>query len=164
MRRVVKLLCSAAPAVAMLVSGPAWADQTFDIDNLVCRAGAVTVLAKDEKKIVFALEHKGVVMTADPNHVLNNATQHCIGVIAVFDGKVSGNGWCKNLTAKTGDWALLDWASETGHGTWSFRHGTGVFKGISGSGTYKQMAKTRPIQAGTYQNCIKAVGTMKLPG
>ena len=162
MRHVAMLLM---PAAAMLsVAAAHAADQA--IDSVTCRAGTVTVVGQEDKTIVFALDHKGVQVTTDPAHPFNGATQHCVGVVANFNGKISGNGWCKNVTAKNGDWVLLDWtASEKpGVGTFSFRHGTGAFKGITGGGTYEQTGQTRPIQAGTYQNCVKGKGSMKTPG
>jgi hypothetical protein len=61
---------------------------------------------------------------------------------------------------------VADWANsgKPGHGTWNYRYGSGKFKGITGGGTYQSLGQTRPVEAGTYQNCVRVKGTMKLPG
>jgi len=145
-------------------AGPALAQQ--NVDQTWCRAGTLSTLAKDEKLIVWSLDHHGVSRARDPKDPLDAATQRCIGVLAVIDGKTVGNGWCKVMDSQSGDWWLVDWATadKPGHGTWSYRHGSGKYKGVTGGGTYQSLGQTRPIEAGTYQNCVRVTGTMKLPG
>jgi hypothetical protein len=153
-----------ATAVAILGAGSAHAQDV--IDSVWCRAGTVTVLAQEEKTIVWALDHRGVAQASDPKSPGNGATQRCVGVVASIDGKSSGNGWCKIVDPQSGHWYMLDWASsdKPGHGTWNLRYGSGKFKGVTGGGTYEPMGPTKPVDPGTYQNCSRAKGTMKLPG
>lgn len=164
MTRSQSILARLAALAALL--GPAGAIAQTTTDHTTCRAGTATVLAQDEKKIVLLLDHRGVAQghgTQDPFH---GSTQRCVGTLANFDGTVTANGWCKQVHPQTGDWLVLDWANsgKPGSGTYTLRHGTGKWKGITGSGTYESLGQTRPVEAGTYQNCVRIKGTMKLPG
>lgn len=135
-------------------------------DHRQCRAGTASVLAQDGKKIVMLLDHHGVGQGTDAKDPFHNSTQRCVGVLANFDGSVTANGWCKQVHPQTGDWLILDWANggKPGSGTWTVRHGVGKWQGASGGGTYQSLGQTRPIEVGTYQNCIRVQGVLKLPG
>lgn len=162
MNRSTKLLLGTA--VALLGAGAAQAQQALDFVH--CRAGTVSVLAQEEKTIFYAIDHRGVAQASDPKSPFHGLTQRCIGVIASIDGKSSGNGWCKNVDPQSGHWYVVDWTSsdKPGHGTWNFRYGSGKFKGVTGGGTYEPTGPTKPADPGTYQNCVRIKGTMKLPG
>jgi hypothetical protein len=154
-----------AMIAAALGSGTAYAQQTFETTQ--CRSGTATVLAHDDKKVVVLLDHRGVALGSDASNPFHGSTHRCIGVLANFDGKVTANGWCKQVNPQTGDWAVLDWVNgdQPGAGTWTFRHGTGKWKGISGGGTYVPLlGQTRPVEPGTYQNCVRVKGTFSIPG
>jgi hypothetical protein len=124
------------------------------------------VLAQDGKKIVLVLDHRGVAQSSDVNDPFHGSTQRCVGLLANFDGMVTANGWCKQIHPQTGDWVVLDWANsgQPGTGTWTFRHGTGKWQGLTGGGTYQSLGQTRPVEPGTYQNCVHIKGTVKMPG
>jgi hypothetical protein len=156
-----RLLACAALA-ALLAAGSGYAQQPYD--SITCRAGTMAPIAQADNVLVWALEHRGVSQSSDPT--FNGFTQRCIGVVAAVEGKVSANGWCRSVDPKTGDWTLVDWtgSDKPGHGTWSFRYGTGKWKGVSGGGTYEPMGPTKAVEPGTYQNCSHAKGTYKLPG
>jgi hypothetical protein len=147
---------------ALLGSGSALAQNAYE--STTCRAGTVNVLAQADKVFVWALDHRGVSMTSDPNDAFNGFTQRCIGTVASVEGKISANGWCRNVDPKTGDWTLVDWiaSDKPGAGTWSFRNGSGKWKGITGSGTYEPVGPTRPVEPGTYQNCVRVKGTWSI--
>lgn len=153
----------ATAAVLALVAGAAYAQA--ESDQMWCRSGVLKQLAQDEKKVVLLTENHGVAR-GQPGEWFDGSTHKCIGTIANFDGVLSGNGWCKQVHAQTGDWAVLDWTAgpAPGKGTWAYRHGTGKWKGISGGGTYETAFPTRPIEAGTYQNCIRVKGKVMIPG
>ena len=153
-----------AAFAALKVSSAAYAQQPTD--HLQCRAGTASILAQDEKKIIVLLDHRGVGQGSVPTDPFHNSTQRCIGVLANFDGKVTANGWCKQIHPQTGDWLVLDWANsgKPGSGTWTIRHGTGIWKGATGGGTYESLPPTRPFEPGTYQNCIRVKGTVQSAG
>lgn len=153
----------AATIAALLGSGAAYAQMT---DHVQCRAGTASVLAQDEKKIVMLIDHRGVAQGGDAKDPFHGSTQRCIGVLSNFDGTVSANGWCKQIHPQTGDWLVLDWvnANTPGKGTWTIRHGVGKWKGVAGGGTYESLGQTRPVEVGTYQNCIRVKGSLSIPG
>jgi len=150
-----------AALAALLASGASYAQQSYE--NMTCRAGTVTMIAQAEKLFVWALDHRGVTQSKDPSDPFHGFTQRCVGTVANVEGKLSANGWCRSVDPKTGDWTLVDWtgSDKPGHGTWSFRYGTGKWKGASGGGTYEPTGPTRPVEAGTYQNCVIIKGTIK---
>lgn len=148
---------------AMLASGAATAQHT--VDHVTCRAGTLSALAQADKLIVWQLDHRGVTRAAEGDP-FDGFTQRCIGTVANVEGKLAANGWCRNVDPKTGDWTLAQWtgSDKPGHGTWSIDYGTGKWKGLTASGTYEPIGPTRPVEAGTYQNCVRIRGTMKMPG
>jgi hypothetical protein len=147
-----------------LGTGMAHAQQAFE--HTTCRSGTVTVIAQAEKMIVWSLDHRGVNVSSDTARLFDGFTQRCTGVVANIEGKASGNGWCRNVDPKTGDWTLVDWTAsdKPGSGTYTFRYGTGKWKGVTGGGTYESLGQTKPADAGTYQNCVRIKGTLSVPG
>lgn len=148
-------LCTYAATVA--------AQQSFS--SLTCRAGTVSGLVKSEDMVAFGIDQRGISLADDPAKTFNNYTQRCIGSVAVVRGKASGSGFCKNVDPANGDMTIIEWtASEKpGIGTFKFLSGTGKWKGISGGGDYQQAAVTRPVDDGTYQNCVRVKGSFSVP-
>ena len=107
MQGKLKVSLACAMLATFLASGAVQADQTYAVDVMTCRAGTITVLAKADKMIVWALDHRGVSQTKDPNDPFNGVTQRCIGVVANIAGKISANGWCRSVEPKSGDWTLV---------------------------------------------------------
>ena len=124
------------------------------------------MVAQAEKMNIWTLDHRGVNVSIDAAKLFDGGTQRCVGVVANIEGKNSGNGWCRNVDPKTGDLTLVDWTAsdKPGSGTFSFRYGTGKWKGVTGSGTYESLGQTRPADPGTYQNCVRVKGTLSVPG
>jgi hypothetical protein len=133
--------------------------------NIICRAGTVTGLAKTDDMVSYAIDHRGVVLAQGDNKAFDNQTQHCVGSVTIIRGVSSGSGYCRNVDPATGDFVLVEWSGsgKPGIGTFRYVYGTGKWKGISGSGEYQPLAATRPIGAGTYQNCIRATATYTVP-
>lgn len=148
---------------ALLGSGALQAQHA--LDHVTCRAGTLSALAQADKLVVWQLDHRGVTRAAEGDP-FDGFTQRCIGTIANVEGALAANGWCRNVDPKTGDWTLVSWkgSDKPGMGSWAFHYGSGKWKGISGGGTYEVMGPTRPVEAGTYQNCARVRGTMKMPG
>lgn len=154
---------AAVASVALVASGAASAQQA--LDQVTCRAGTINVLAQADKLIVWQLDHRGVTRSG-PGDQFDGFTQRCIGNVAGIEGKIAANGWCRNVDPKTGDWTLVTWtgSDKPGHGTWEYQHGTGKWKGVTGGGTYEPLGPTKPVEPGTYQNCVRVKGTYRLPG
>lgn len=157
-----------ALAISMLIAagvhaGSAAAQQSYS--SIVCRAGTITPLAKGEDMVSFAIDHRGIVLPNDDNSGFANHTQRCVGSVAIIRGVSKGSGLCRNVDPATGDFVLVEWSSNGKPGTGTFRYvyGTGKWKGISGGGEYQPVAATRPVDGGTYQNCIRTKGSHTVP-
>ena len=107
----------------------------------------------------------GIVLAQGDNKDFDNQTQHCVGAVAIIRGVSKGSGYCRNVDAATGDLVLVEWEANGKPGTGTFRYvyGTGKWKGITGRGEYQPAAATRPVAAGTYQNCIRTKATYTVP-
>lgn len=147
---------------ALLSSGTASAQVSYE--HTTCRAGTVSVLAQADKMIVWTLDHKGVSIGDNANSPFHGFTQRCVGTVANIEGRAAANGWCKNVDPNSGEWTVVDWTAgdKPGHGTWSIRYGSGKWKGATGGGTYEPLGPTKPVEAGTYQNCVRVKGTLKM--
>ena len=144
-----------------LYAGAATAQQSFS--NLTCRAGTVSTLAKGEDILASSIDQRGVnIPEGGP---FDNYTQRCIGSLAVLRGKPTGGGFCRNVDPANGDFTLVEWTSgdKPGMGTFKFLGGTGKWKGITGGGDYGTVAPTRPVDDGTYQNCVRVKGKFSVP-
>ena len=161
MKTTTRLSLTCTLFAAVLGSGQALAQQAYE--HSTCRAGTMTVLAKTDDMIVWTLDHRGV--TYDPGP-FQGFTQRCVGVVANIAGKINANGWCRSVDPKTGDMTVVDWVGgdKPGAGTYSFRYGTGKWKGVSGNGTYESLGPTKAVDPGTYQNCVRIKGTITVPG
>lgn len=156
------LVCSVTLAICAY-AGSLAAQQSFS--SLTCRAGTTSGLAKTEDLVAFSIDQRGISLADDQAKTFNNYTQRCIGSVAVVRGKASGSGFCRNVDPANGDVTVIEWtASEKpGIGTFKFLSGTGKWKGITGGGDYQQTAVTRPVDDGTYQNCVRVKGTFTVP-
>ena len=148
---------------AFLCSAAAFAQQPFE--NTDCRAGTISVLAKTDDMFVQTIDHRGISRSTDESKLFDNFTQRCVGVVASVAGKLSANGWCRLVDPSNGDAIVLDWTGlgKPGTGTFKFVHGTGKWKGITGGGEYAPVPGARPVDDGTYQNCILTKGTLMMP-
>ncbi|MGH8222038.1 MAG: hypothetical protein ACREQZ_03605 [Woeseiaceae bacterium] len=155
-----------APVMLLAVcsyAGSAAAQQSFSA--LVCRAGTITGIAKAQDLVVFGIDQRGIILADDAAKTFDNNTQRCIGSIAVIRGKSSGGGFCRSVDPASGDTTISEWTSaeKPGTGTFKYLSGTGKWKGITGGGDYHTAAVTRPIDEGTYQNCVRVKGMLSVP-
>ena len=158
-----KTLAAGMLVVLCAYAGGAAAQQAYS--SIVCRAGTVTPLAKGDDMVSFAIDHRGIVVAEGDNSPFANHTQRCMGSVAILRGVSKGSGYCRNVDPASGDFVLVEWNADGKPGTGTFRYvyGTGKWKGITGGGEYVPVAATRPVDAGTYQNCIRTKGTYAVP-
>ena len=160
-----RTICVIAAALLgpVVYSSAAVAQQSFT--TVVCRSGTISELAKGDDMLIYTLDHSGVIRSEDDRKLFDNWAERCVGGIATIAGKRSGGGWCKSIDPANGDSVFIEWSPGEGGGAGSFRyvHGTGAWKGISGRATYDTLARTRAVQPGTYQNCIRVKGTVTAP-
>jgi hypothetical protein len=157
-------IAAAGASLLSLTSTLVYAQQSFD--DTTCRAGTPTVIAKSDDMLLTSVDHRGITRSNTGNKIFENVTQHCIGTVFNIAGKRGGSGWCKSVNPSNGDVNLVEWIAgeKQGEGTFKFVYGTGKWKGISGGGTYESSGAARPVDEGTYQNCVRVKGTVTIPG
>ena len=64
-----------------------------------------------------------------------------------------------------GDINIMAWEGDGSRnsGSWKFILGTGKWEGLEGSGTWSVGERAKPMEEGTFQNCLKIKGTYELP-
>ena len=151
---MIRTLVTALVGLVLLV--PAVQAEKKSGEALICRSGNVTLLFASKEATIFAVDQKGIF-------VKTGTTQSCNGTISIIAGKFVGGGYCKNMDSD-GDITLTSWTLlKRGEGTFTFLHGTGKWKGVTGGGEFKTVKRGKPIAKGTYQNCGKSTFTYELP-
>ena len=134
--------------------------EPYDMTN--CYAGETTMLVASKELVVFGYELKGIVQDNLDTNVFADMTFQCVGISKIVAGKPASQATCKFMD-KDGDFIVGDSTSAGPEGTWKTIHGTGKWKGITGSGTSVYFTNSKPIANGTFQNCNRATGTYELP-
>jgi hypothetical protein len=110
----------------------------------------------------MSVDYKGIARSNDENKFLDNCTVHHVRVSSIATGETSSHGFTKFL-APDGD-ALFVEVSEVGGETLEkFLAGTGKWKGMTGRGKILPLAQGKPVTPGTFQNCVRHIGTFELP-
>jgi len=158
-----------APAVSVVVAivfvlvihiPVAQAETPYDIT--ACYSGTITMLSQSKELTIFSMDIKGIARSNHENKVFDNCTFNCVAVVRITAGKRTGLGYCKFLDPD-GDIVVFEVTYVGAEGTSKFLHGTGKWKGITGSGKFRTIARGKPITKGTAQNCSRATGTIELP-
>jgi hypothetical protein len=138
-----------------------WAAEAA-VDFVKCSSMKVTSINVGGDVTANGLENWGIVASGTSKEFDNNST-HCVGFLRVIGGKRAGKGMCKFLDP-AGNTALAEWEIlGAGEGSWEFLAGTGKFKGIGGSGTWKVFTTAKPSADGTGQFCERYTGKYTLP-
>ena len=163
--RTKSFAASATLFAAALYAGPAAPQQAYT--TFECRAGTLAWIARgDDAATIFGIDHRGVQQSTHESKLFHNWTQRCVGSVGNIGGKFAGGGYCKNVDPASGDFVVVHWTADEKRpnaGIYSLVHGTGKLKGISGGGTYEPSGTFRPVEDGTYQNCINVKGTALIP-
>jgi hypothetical protein len=150
-------LCGAA-----VLAGPALAGET-EYGGTFCSHSTTTMLQANPDMTAFELESWGIQTPDSAFKPWANATNHCMGNIAVVQGKMSAHGECL-WTDADGDTFIGSFLDEPGKpGAWAFLGGTGKWKGVAGGGTYQYVSSTKPRTDGTGEGCTSHSGKYTLP-
>jgi hypothetical protein len=151
-RVMVAGLCSSASMAA--------AQQSFHVTY--CSTAAVTRLHEGEGIVAWALDGKGIAMSAEEGGLFNNMTFQCVIVGRTVGGKPSGTGYCKYMDPD-GDVVLWEVAVNGPDDAYRAVHGTGKWKGIKAEGAAALLTKAKPISPELRQVCRRFKGTVELP-
>ena len=138
----------------------AHAETPFDIT--CCYAGEAKLISGSKELTVLGVEVRGIFHSNHENKALNNMTLHCIGVFRIMSGKGTSIAYCKGMDPD-GDVIVQEHRRDGPKITWKFLQGTGKYKGITGGGTGKVVARGKPITPGTTQGCSRVIGTFQMP-
>jgi hypothetical protein len=159
----VRLLSGGLFALSVLgATGTVWAVET-EYSGTWCSSLKRTVLESNPEVTVSMTEQWGIQIPNSTFKPWENATAHCMSYARSMQGKVTQKGACR-WTDVTGDTFTGEFeAVPDKPPVWNFLAGTGKWKGIKGSGTYRIVAVGKPAENGTLQVCIEHSGRYELP-
>lgn len=125
----------------------------------LCFGGPLQVVSPAPQVVFGTYAVTGAVRTAGA--LAESLTLECLGS---FDGRQRAprsQGYCVYQNPAGDRIYGADNRSEQGY-TWTFYGGTGVYAGISGSGTIEVTAGGPPIRPGTLQGCRRVTGSYRI--
>ena len=89
-------------------------------------------------RTIYREKTAGFLITDDQNHPLHLMQKTCYGSLISADGAqtLEGNGFCEQMDSN-GNVIWEWWEGDQTGGTWGYTGGTGKYKGVRGSGTWK---------------------------
>jgi hypothetical protein len=143
----------------MPVVSHAQSQQTFDLTT--CHSGQVKTVFQDKDVTLMSAEGRGIVMTNQGNTPLDNSTFQVVATVRAVGQALTEVGYIK-LTDPEGDVILMEMSRIGSEHTSRFFHGTGKWKGISGTGKghYTAFRRVQPDWAAA---CSRSVWTIELP-
>ena len=137
------------------------ADTSYDFT--VCTHGQHTMVEASADLVALGIENWGVV-AASTTKDWEGATTHCTGYVRVMGGKPVGKGVCKWFLA-AGETAVGEFEyPPAGEPSFTWLAGTGRLKGLTGSGSFRELFDGKPAAPGTAQGCRRDWGRYSTPG
>ena len=166
-KRRSRWLAAAVSVVVAIVFGlvihipVAQAETPYDITP--CSSGTITMLSQSKELTILSFDVKGIARSNHENKVFDNCTFHHVSVMRIIAGKVNRLGYTKFMDPD-GDCFFVEVSRDGGQSSVTkLLHGTGKWKGITGSGKLTSIARGKPIMPGTYQGCGSHTDTFELP-
>lgn len=160
--RIVTVLTVVVVIVLGLAIFPSVAHAETPFDVTCCYAGEMKVISASKELTVLGVEGTGIFRSHHENKALDNMTIYAIGVFRIEAGKGTSIAYCKGMDPD-GDVIVQEHRRDGPKVTWKFLQGTGKYKGITGGGTGKVVARGKPITPGTTQGCSRVTGTFEVP-
>lgn len=136
----------------------AQSQQTFEVTT--CHSGVVRTVFTDKNVTLRSAEGWGIVMSPG-NKLLDNSSFHVVTAVRTVGQAITETGYIE-LTDPDGDVILMESSRTSSEHTSRFFHGTGKWKGISGSGK-GQYIVFRRMQPDWAAACSKSAWTVELP-
>ena len=142
-----------------------------EVNHFICHSADRTDIEWSKEIKLSTFDSKGLIVgqiEKSSFHVMNS---RCNGTFRIQSGLkpdlMVSNGYCK-YRDKDGDAVYLEWSrtQDRSQQPWSFIHGTGKWKGITGGGdwnTRKSGIRSKPQVEEGFQNCVHVTGTYELP-
>jgi len=156
-RYVLALLIVASPFSAFAVEPPK--EGSYDFNS--CWSGVNNTITFSKTHTASSFEMTGTTRSNPPGGMFDKSTFRCVGINALFDGKVTASNVCETID-EDGDKRLLSFSTVDGKITRNNVAGTGKYEGIVTAGTVENLGPFPSIKDGTFQNCNHQTGTYKL--
>jgi hypothetical protein len=154
--------CFVAGLIVAGLGSSSYAAEQRPFHVTVCSQATVTKVHEAEGFLAWALDGKGIVMSAEDGGPFHDMTSQFALVGRSVAGKPSGTGYAKYMDPD-GDVVLWEIAVSGAEDTYRAVQGTGKWKGIQAEGTAVLLTKAKPIAPDLRQVCRRFKGTFTLP-
>jgi hypothetical protein len=148
----------------LLLIPVAHAETPFDVTS--CVVGPATALSSSKELMILGADFKGIIMSNHENKVFDNFVSQFVGISRIMRGQVDAVGYTK-LTDLDGDiiYGKTTCIGPMGKAAWKWIlfHGTGKWKGITGSADVHPITKGQTLVKGVWRGCYRITGTFELP-
>ena len=153
-----------AAIVVLLIGGTA--SQAEDIEITHCYSGVYSAFNRTEgTSILGSWSQNGIIMSAHPKKLLQNAVVRCEGIQIGAAAARSLHAFCR-IVDEDGDVIIaeLPWPHKGIDFTVKFLEGTGKWKGVTGQLNSTVIARSpRSATTDSYQACRRETGQFELP-
>jgi hypothetical protein len=138
------------------------AEQVYDVN--VCVSMDWSPLVQSKEFYIVDWDAKGIMRSNNESKVFDNFTAHTKGVTMTEGKNRTIYGYMKYLDPE-GDFVIFRYNLNPGEkeATTTLMFGTGKWKGITGGGKAKRIARGKPIAEGTFQFCNNHKGAFTVP-
>ena len=142
---------------------PAAQAQRQDFETRQCSHQVFNVVHFSPEVGIMSVDQKGILQSTHESKLFDNWTLHLVGVHKVIDGKMSWNGYIKEM-GPDGEFIIWEYSGDREVGTIAKPiYGSGKWKGVKGERKSKIITAGKPIVQGTVQVCQQQVGWIELP-
>lgn len=128
-----------------------------------CMTSKPTILESNSDVTTLIYESWGIQTPNSTFKPWENATSRCVAYARIMGGKSTVKGSCRWVDS-AGDTFTGEYEDAPDMpGKWTFLAGTGKWKGIQGSGTYRTVSRGKPPAPGISQLCQEHSGKYSLP-
>jgi hypothetical protein len=144
--------------------------QRQDFECRQCSVGTYNAVHSTPELGISSYDQKGIMQSTHESKLFDNWTLHLVTVQKRVGGKMSWNGFSKEM-GPDGEFIIWEFYGDSESGTTTAKpiYGTGKWKGVKGERKSKLITTAKPILPSTFQAhttfqfCQKQVGWIELP-
>lgn len=158
-----KLFVSVTAIVtATLCFGSAMAlDKEGRLDVVDCYSGEIDLIQHADNNFWLSWKQTGTRRSVKKGGPFDGMTAHCAGFLWNSLGEMNGHSACEYVD-HAGNKLFVKAARVGDDAEWRFVGGTGIYKGITGSGEFTGFSYFPQLTPTTYQFCPTSNGTYRL--
>ena len=149
--------------VAMFI--PVAQAERQEFEYIKCAAETWNFVHSSPEVGIGSCDAKSIIQSTHESKLFDNWTGHMVYVLKRVDGKISWNGFSKEM-GPDGEFIIWEFHGDSESGistTTKAVYGTGKWKGVKDERKQKPITTGKPIAQGTRQFCEKSVGWIELP-